>query len=122
MVDWEPIAEPALVKRINQGYARMTRSHQRLWNAIRINPEKWQQHPYGDLEGGFWAVGVIGRSVIWYNDREGGFNRSVYSAYGVIDDYWCNHDELEVTIQYLANALDGGFDLSQIGSHFKKRA
>ena|ERR1700682_3499399 len=98
MVDWEPIAEPALVKRINQGYARMTQSHQSLWNAIRINPEKWQQHPYGDLGGGFWAMGVIGRSVIWYNDREDGFNRSVYSAYGVIDDYWCNHDELEVTI------------------------
>jgi hypothetical protein len=45
MVDWEPISELALLARISQGYARMIQPHQRLWDAIRINPEKWQQHP-----------------------------------------------------------------------------
>lgn len=100
----------------------MTQAQQRLWNAIRINPEKWQQHPYGDAGGGFWTVGLVGRTAIWYNDLEDGFNRSVYSTYGLIDDYWCNQDELDVTIEYLANALAGGQDLSQIGSRFKKRA
>jgi hypothetical protein len=122
MVNWEPIPELALLARISQGYARMIQAHQRLWNAIRINPEKWQQHPYGDAGGGFWTVGLIGRTAIWYNDREDGFNRSVYSTYGLIDDYWCNHDELDVTVQYLANVVSGGQDLSQIGSRFKKRA
>ena len=122
MVDWEPISEAALLARISQGYARMTQAQQRLWNAIRITPEKWRQHPYGDAGGGFWTVGLVGRTAIWYNDREDGFNRSVYSTYGLIVDYWCNQDELDVTVQYLANALDGGQDLSRIGSVFKKRA
>jgi hypothetical protein len=122
MADWEPISEVALLARISQGYARMTQAQQRLWNAIRINPEKWQQHPYGDAGGGFWTVGLVGRTAIWYNDLEDGFNRSVYCTYGLIDDYWCNQDELDVTVEYLANALSGGQDLSQIGSRFKKRA
>jgi hypothetical protein len=100
----------------------MTPAQQRLWDAIRINPEKWQQHPYGDAGGGFWTVGLIGRTAIWYNDLKDGFNRSVYSTFGVIDDYWCNDDELDVTVHYLANALSGGQDLSQIGSRFKRRA
>jgi|SRR5690349_11392254 len=121
MTDWEPISEAALLARISQGYARMTETQQRLWKAIRIDPEKWQQHPYGDAGGGFWTVGLVGRTAIWYNDREDGFNRSVYSTYGLIDDYWCNQDELDVTIEYLANALSGGHDLSQIGSRLKKR-
>jgi hypothetical protein len=122
MMNWEPISEVALLSRISQGHARMTLAQQRLWNAIRINPEKWQQHPYGDAGGGFWTVGLIGRTAIWYNDREDGFNRSVYSNYGIIDDYWCNQDELDVTVAYLASVLSEGQDLSQIGSRFKKRA
>ena len=122
MTHWEPIAEGALLARIAQGCARMTPAQQRLWNSIRIEPEKWQQHPYGDAGGGFWTVALIGRTAIWYNDREDGFNRSVYSTHGVIDDYWCNQDELDVTIEYLADALRGGFDLAQIGSQFRRRA
>ena len=122
MVDWVPISEDDLSARIRQGYARMTQAQQRLWDAIRISPEKWQQHPYGDAGGGFWAVGLLGRTVIWYNDLDDGFNRSVYSTYGLIDDYWRNDDELDVTIQFLANALSRGHDLLHILSQFKKRA
>jgi hypothetical protein len=122
MVDWEPVSEAELLARISQGYERMTQAQQRLWDAIRIKPEKWQQHPYGDAGGGFWAVALIGRTAIWYNDLENGFNRSVYSAYGLIEDYWCNDDELDVTIQYLANALSLGHDLLQLWSQYKRRA
>lgn len=86
----------------------------RLWGAILVEPEKWHQHPYGDAGGGFWVVALMGRTVIWYNDIEEGFNRSVYSVYGVIDDYWCNQDELNVTLEYLANALVSGRDLALI--------
>lgn len=119
MIDWEPISEAALLDRVSQGYARMSREHQRLWESVRIAPEKWVQKPYGDAGGGFWVVALMGRTVIWYNDLEDGFNRSVYSQYGVIDDYWCNHDDLDVTVQYLANVLRGGQDLALIGSRFK---
>lgn len=89
----------------------MSPAERRLWEAIRIEPQKWQQHPYGDQGAGFWVVALAGRTVIWYNDIEEGFNRSRYSTYGTIGDYWCNHDELEVTLRYLVNALDRGSDL-----------
>jgi hypothetical protein len=122
MLDWEPIAEIQLLARISQGYARTTEAQQRLWHAIRINPEKWQQHPHGDGGGGFWTVALVGRTAIWYNDIENGFNRSVYSTYGVLDDYWRNDDELDVTMHYLVNALSFGHDLLHLLSGFKKRA
>src|ERR1700730_6100450 len=83
-MDWEPISKLVLQTRIDQGFARMTPSQQRFWNAIRIDPQKWRQHPHGDQGGGFWVVAVIGRTVVWYNDIEDGFNRSNYSAHGVI--------------------------------------
>jgi hypothetical protein len=92
----------------------MPEAHRRLWDAICIAPERWQQHPYGDAGGGFWVVGLIGRIAIWYNDIEEGFNRSVYSTYGLLDDYWRNDDELDVTVGYVADALAGGPDLFQV--------
>ena len=114
MVEWEPISETALRARVAQGQARMTRAQMLLWEAIRVEPEKWQQHPYGDNGAGFWVVGLIGRTAIWYNDLEDGFNRSRYAAYGTIDDYLCNQDELEVTIRYLMTALEQGTDLVRL--------
>ncbi len=121
MVGWTPIPERDLRARIRQGEARMTASQRRLWNAIRIEPEKWQQHPYGDEGGGFWAVGLIGRSVVWYNDIEHGFNRSQFTVYGTIDDYWCNDDELETTVDYLLTTLERGADLVRLAQKPPKR-
>ena len=114
MIEWQPISKTALLARIVQGQARMSPAERRLWEAIRIEPEKWQQHPYGDEGAGFWAVAVVGRTAIWYNDIEEGFNRSRYSEYGTLDDYWCNEDELEVTVRYLSNALERGNDLVRL--------
>ena len=114
MIEWEPISEEALRARMAQGEARMTPPQRRLWEAIRVDPEKWQQHPYGDTGAGFWVVAVMGRTAIWYNDLEEGFNRSRYSAYGTLDDYWCNQDELELTLQFLMNAVEQGADLVRL--------
>jgi hypothetical protein len=114
MIEWEPVSEPVLLARIAQCRARMNQAEARLWEAIRIQPEKWQQHPYGDQGGGFWVVGIIGSTVIWYNDIEDGFNRSRFSTFGTIDDYWCNQDELERTVQYLMNALNQGHDILRL--------
>lgn len=113
-IRWKPIAATALQERIGQGYARMSQQERNLWDAVRIEPEKWQQHPYGDEGGGFWVVGLIGHTVFWYNDIEEGFNRSEFSTYGLIDGYWSNPDELETAIQYLTRALEGGHDLVRI--------
>lgn len=119
-VEWEPIAESALRARMAQGQARMSMAQLRLWEAIRIEPQKWQQQPYGDSGGGFWAVGLIGQTVIWYNDLEDGFNRSRYLNHGTTEDYWCNQDELELTVQYLMDALERGADLVRLPLEFPK--
>ena len=88
----------------------MNPAQERIWNAIKIVPEKWQQSPYGDLGSGFWTVAVIGGFVIWFNDIEDGFNISRYTKYGVIDQYWCNQDELEWAVQRVMNLLENGND------------
>jgi hypothetical protein len=89
----------------------MTPSQLRLWNTVRVEPQRWKQDPYGREGNGFWVVALIGQTVIWYNDLEEGFNRSRYSEFGTIDDYWCNQDELEVTVGFLMAALEKGPDL-----------
>ncbi len=114
MVDWEPISESALYSRLQQGQARMTPHQQRLWSAVRIQPEKWHQHPYGDSGSGFWAVGLVGNTVLWYNDLVDGFNRSQYTVYGTIDDYLCNEDELESCVEYLWIVFERGVDLARL--------
>lgn len=107
---WEPISEAEVWDKLNTARDRMAPRQRRFWEAIRINPEKWRQSPWGDEGEGFWVAGVIGRYVVWYNDIEEGFNRSVYKKYGEFEDYWCNQDDLEETIQYLMNMVEEGFD------------
>lgn len=120
-MDWEPISRQALQKRVEQGVARMTQSQLQLWRAIEIEPVKWAQHPYGDDGDGFWVVAIIGSVVIWYNDREDGFNRSVYSSFGEIEDYMCNSDELETAVDYVVNAIRSGQDITKMLDLLPKR-
>jgi hypothetical protein len=109
-MEWQPISESEIWDNINSACLRMNLSQERLWGVIKFIPEKWQLSPYGDLGRGFWAVAVIGRLVIWFNDIEGGFNISHYSKYGVIDQYWCNQDELEWAVQRVMNLIENGDD------------
>ncbi len=94
----------------------MTPAQLRLWEVVRIEPEKWRQDPYGNAGKGFWVVGLIGQTVVWFNDIEDGFNRSRFTMYGTIDEYWCNDDELEVTMQYILNVVERGPDLMRLAS------
>ena len=105
---WKPISEADLWDELNGAWPRMSVGQQRLWEAIRIEPEKWSLPPWGDLGGGFWAVGVVGRQVLWYNDIEDGFNISNWRRYGQIEGYWCDQDELEWAIQKLLNEVETG--------------
>lgn len=107
---WEPISEGAIWDKINEACLRMNPVQERVWEVVKIIPDRWQQHPYGDVGGGFWAVAIIGRTVLWFNDIEDGFNLSMYSAFGQIDEYWCNQDDLEWAVQRVANMLESGSD------------
>ena len=113
-MSWHPLSEEQFLDLLNASFKRMPPIQRNLWSAIQINPEKWIQHPYGDKGGGFWAVAIIGQAVIWYNDIEGGFNRSNFSKYGVIDQYRCNQDSLEEALSYLIEYIYSGIDVSPV--------
>ena len=60
----------------------MNPAERRLWELLRVPPAKWQLHPWGDMGGGFWAVGLIGSHVIWYSGQcdPGGRRPSEYQG------------------------------------------
>jgi hypothetical protein len=107
---WQPISEVAIWDKLNAGVDRMGTRQKKLWEAIQIMPEKWSQPLHGKVGGGFWAVGIIGPTVLWFNDIEDGFNHSSYSRYGIIDQYSCNQSELEEAVQRLLDIIDTGYD------------
>lgn len=90
---WKPLSEIQLWDLMNDGEAKLSALQANFFEKIRILPEKWKLDSWGNLGGGFWVIGFIGRTVLWYNDIEDGFNISGYSKYGVINEYWCNQDD-----------------------------
>jgi hypothetical protein len=106
-MSWHPTSEEDLWHELNSASSRMNPKQQRIWGAIRIIPRKWALSPWGDLGGGFWVVALLGERVVWFNDIEDGFNLSRFSSHGTIDEYWCNQDKLEWTIQGLLNEFEG---------------
>ncbi len=80
----------------------------RLWEVIRVSPQKWTQDPWGREGGGFWVVAVLGNLAVWYNDIEDGFNYSTHRDFKEIEDYWCNQDELEHTLYALLHFVQTG--------------
>lgn len=107
-MEWTPFSEAELREEIEQGVAKMSAPQRWLWKAIKIPPQKWRLPPWGDRGGGFWVVAILGEAVLWYNDIEEGFNRSSYSEFGLIGEYWCNQDELQWTVQHLLDSVETG--------------
>ena len=109
-MNWKPTTEGEVWDDINDAYERMSLEQQRIWDVIKILPEKWTQEPWGDLGEGFWVVAIIGNTVIWYNDIEDGWNRSTYSQFGRIESYHCNQDNLEWQVQNVIDHWNNGQD------------
>ncbi|WP_374980538.1 hypothetical protein PSGK_03380 [Pseudomonas solani] len=94
---WEPLSLTALTGLIAEAEARMTPEQLGLWSAIKITPVRWDE----ETQGPFWIVALNGNQVLWYNDVEEGFNLSTYREHGTIEQYFCNQDPLEWTVQSL---------------------
>ncbi len=105
---WQPISEIELAALLRDAVAGMTSKEKLYWETVKISPEKWEEETYGAQGGGFWAVGLLGKSVLWYNDIEDGFNVSTFSQYGKIDKYWANQDDLLSLIRRFASQLEHG--------------
>jgi hypothetical protein len=114
-MDWTPISEDELTTLIADAVKIMERQAHCLWDLIRVPPEKWVLHPWGDQGGGFWAVAIVGARVVWFNDIEDGFNVSRYTTPGFISEYWCNHDELQHTIYSLLRQIETGKSRGRLG-------
>lgn len=99
--DWTPIELNELLSCIQDGEQRLAENIEVkcFWDLIKIEPQKWIEVEHDDLGGGFWAVGLVGKKVIWYNDIEEGFNISSYSVFGRIDTYECEQLQLNHIIQ-----------------------
>ncbi|QJT09672.1 hypothetical protein [Oceanidesulfovibrio marinus] len=104
-MEWKPATEAELWNIINESYDRMTPEQRKIWEMIKIPPQKWRQEPYGNKGGGFWVVAIVGSIAIWFNDIEDGFNQSTFSCFGSIDEYSCNQDELELQVQNIINQI-----------------
>jgi hypothetical protein len=102
---WLPATESQVRDEIRAAEARMSAGQLRFWKCIAIAPVKWTQHPYGDLGGGFWIVAILGRSVIWYNDIEDGFDISDYSNFGEIAEPGANQYELEMAVHIIMDRI-----------------
>jgi hypothetical protein len=107
----KPTSDARLWELLRDAWNRMTPPQRKLWEAIRIPPEIWQEHTEGEASGGFWAVAVVGCTVVWYNHLEYGFNRSHYAQYGTIDGYWSNQDDLEQTVAAILTLIETGCDI-----------
>lgn len=115
MSDWSPITLSCLWDYVLAGEQEMDVEKSRLWGLVRVEFTKWQLHPWGDLGGGFWVVGLVGTQVLWYNDIEEGFNWSRYTKYGEIEGYHCNQSGLAVAMLHLQDILRGYGGLPQAG-------
>lgn len=78
---WTPIPLEELYNLVLQAENDLRGELQRLWELVKIFPEKWAHESYGPPEG-FWVVAVCGRRIIWYNDIEEYFCTSEYTSYG----------------------------------------
>ena len=109
------INEEGIWDLINEDSKQLSTLEERFFEAIRILPEKWQLSPWGDHNNGFWVIGIIGQAVLWYNDIEEGFNSSTYLNHGTIKEYWCNEDDLAMSIRSLKVYTETGMFYSKAG-------
>ena len=108
MVSWTAASEEQIWSFINEGVQNLSGAESRFFEAIRVMPHKWQLDPWGEYGKGFWVVGIIGQTVLWYNDIEDGFNHSQYSKFGEIGEYWCDQDSFYFAVKLLKSYVDTG--------------
>ena len=100
-------SEELLRGKINDSWSRMSLQQRRLWDAIKIAPVEWQLRGYERC----WVVGLIGKTVLYYNHFEHGFSRSTWAELGIIDHYQALDYELESLIQLELHIIEQGHDV-----------
>lgn len=108
MTTWKPISESRIKSLIEEEALSFSKAEKEFFESISIPLQKWSLEPWGNYGGGFWVMGIIDRTVLWYNDIEEGFNSSAFATTGKIDEYWCDQDELYFAVRKLNNFIKNG--------------
>ncbi|TMN33460.1 hypothetical protein [Pseudoalteromonas sp. S2755] len=108
MNNWKPVEKSWIDNDLENQFWLLDEPQQRFWNLIKVMPQKWQLSPIGDLGGGFYVVAIFGNQVLYFNDIEDGYNISEFKTFGVINDYFCNQNELHHSINYLYDKVSSG--------------
>lgn len=104
------MSEEDIWDEINTAWSRMSFEQRRLWEMVKIIPEKWsfeQKTPHGT-----WVVAILGRMTIRYDDTDwGGFSLSLWTKYGFIEADVSSdgtlEDKLRVMASYFNTSLSG---------------
>ncbi|WP_199611544.1 hypothetical protein [Flocculibacter collagenilyticus] len=108
MNNWKQVEKAWIKNDLENQFWLLEEPQQRFWNLIKVVPQKWQLSPTGDLGGGFYVVAIFGNQVLYFNDIEDGYNISEFKEFGVINDYFCNQNELHHSINYLYDLVHNG--------------
>ncbi len=79
----------------------------RLWERIRIQPTKWKQEQYHDLDD-MWVVAVLGHRCLYFNFVEKGWGWGLYEKWENISEYHWQQDEIQHTVLHIMFAIDNG--------------
>jgi hypothetical protein len=102
-----PLSETKLYDILIEAEAQLSPKADRLWELIKIEPERWHAPVYGSGSMSFWAVGLFGKRVIWYNEIEHEFTTSPFGAYGQISEQHFGPTELNHTLEQLIRCVAG---------------
>jgi len=102
-----PLSEAKLYDILIEAEAQLRPKAERMWEMIKIEPERWHAPVYGSGSHSFWAVGIIGKRVLWYNEIESEFTNSTFEKYGQISEEHFGPTELIHFLEQLIRQVDG---------------
>ena len=105
--EWEPLRREELDALIAVELGATNEGARKLFARIRRDPVLWRQ----PSRGFFWAVGIYGPCVLWYDDVESGFGVSKFVQEGSIPDGTCGFEDLGQALDRLR--FDGDFYLKR---------
>jgi hypothetical protein len=102
------ISEEMIWDEINASWTRMTFEQRRLWEMVKIMPNRWafkEKPPHGT-----WVVAILGRVIIRYDDTDcGGFVLSLWTKHGVVNADFSGEGTLEESLQIMTSYFNTSF-------------
>ncbi|MEZ4335744.1 MAG: hypothetical protein R3B82_03865 [Sandaracinaceae bacterium] len=79
----------------------------RLWDRMRIAPQRWTQTYYSALPE-VWVVAVVGTRCLLWNPVESGWGWGRFETWGVVREMHWQQDEIQHVVYQTLFAIDHG--------------